>query len=218
MIRCAGEGDAAAREEFARAYSSPLRSYFAARWRNLPLANEVGDAIQEVFVDCFRSSGALGRVDAERSFRGFLLGVARKVALRIEERAASDRREPGASDVVHDAAAREESLSGLFDREWARTVMRRAADLQATRARASGPLHERRVELLRLRFEEGLEIRDIAVRWQEDPARLHHEYARAREDFRSALLEVVGLHEGSPPEAVEAEAERLVALVSQPRG
>jgi RNA polymerase sigma-70 factor (ECF subfamily) len=73
------------------------------------------------------------------------------------------------------------------------------------------------VEILRLRFEEGLAIREIAERWGEDPARLHHEYSCARDDFRSALFEVVGLHDGSPPGEVEAEARRLVALVSKRR-
>lgn len=215
MIRCAAEGDALAREEFARAYSAPLEAYFSARWRSTPLADSVGDAIQEVFLDLFRSDGALRRADEERSFRGFLLGVSRNIALRIEQRTASDRHESADSGVGETIAAREDSLSTLFDREWARSVMRRAAELQAARALVSGSVQQRRVELLRLRFDEGLSILDIASLWQEEPARLHHEYARAREDFRGALLEVVGLHDGSPPEEVEAEAERLIALVSR---
>jgi RNA polymerase sigma-70 factor (ECF subfamily) len=71
----------------------------------------------------------------------------------------------------------------------------------------------RRVQILRLRFEEGRPIREIAARWDEDPARVHHEYARAREEFRAALAEVVGEHHPGPASAVEDECERLLALL-----
>ncbi len=214
MIRRAADGDVAARDEFARCYSTPVRLYFAARWQGHALAEEVSDAVQEVFLDCFRSSGALGRADPERSFRGYLLGVSRVVALRTEERLARDREMRNESGLAKDVVAREDELSTIFDREWARSVMRRAAELQSSRAIVDGPLYRRRVELLRLRFEDGLSIREIAELWNEPAARLHHEYARARDDFRSALLEVIGLHGGSSQEQVESEARRLIGLVS----
>lgn len=61
------------------------------------------------------------------------------------------------------------------------------------------------MQLLRLRFGGGLAIRDIAGRWGEDAARLHHEYAAARDEFRAALREVVAFHH---PGGTAAEADR----------
>jgi RNA polymerase sigma-70 factor (ECF subfamily) len=216
IVRQAADGDGAARSAFARSYLEPVRAYFAARWRNSPLGGEVEDGVQEVFMDCFRESGALARVAPNGSFRAFLFGVSRNVALRIEERAARERNLRDASEVLHGAADRDGELSKLFDVQWARSVMRRAAELQSERARERGEVYERRVEILRLRFEQGLSIREIAARWDDDAARVHHEYAYARDDFKSALLEVIGLHDGSPPHEVEAEAARLMALVARP--
>ena len=48
-------------------------------------------------------------------------------------------------------------------------------------------------------FHDGLPIRDIAAYWEIDPAKLHHEYATARWEFRTALRAVVAFHyPGSP--------------------
>jgi RNA polymerase sigma-70 factor (ECF subfamily) len=76
------------------------------------------------------------------------------------------------------------------------------------RARAAGADAARRVELLKLRFGEEMPIRDIARLWNADAARLHHEYATAREEFRAALRDVVAEHQ---PGDAFAEAERLIA-------
>jgi hypothetical protein len=91
--------------------------------------------------------------------------------------------------------------------------MREAAELQAALAREKGAEATQRVELLRLRFHEGMAIRDIARLWGADPARLHHDYAQARQEFLSDLREVVGLHERCPPERLEAECTRLQELL-----
>jgi RNA polymerase sigma-70 factor (ECF subfamily) len=68
------------------------------------------------------------------------------------------------------------------------------------------------VELLRLRFQEDLPIRGIAARWNEPAAKVHKEYARAREDFREALREIVGFHFPGSPVGIDAECARLLAL------
>jgi hypothetical protein len=68
------------------------------------------------------------------------------------------------------------------------------------------------VELLRLRFNDGLPIREIAVRWGEEAARLHHEYATARDEFQSALREVVAFHHpGTAPGEVDQACRELLA-------
>jgi hypothetical protein len=69
------------------------------------------------------------------------------------------------------------------------------------------------VELLRLRFQDGLPIREIARRWGADAAALHHEYAKARQEFQAALLEVVAFHHpGTPAEVEQACANLLTSL------
>src|SRR5262249_29726394 len=117
---------------------------------------------QEVFLACLRPGGALDRLDPDRpgGFRPFLYGVVRNVALHVETRQARER--PPADVDLDRLPADDPGLSRLFDRAWARALMREAGDLQAEQARAKGPAAVRRVELLRLRFQEGLPVREIA--------------------------------------------------------
>jgi RNA polymerase sigma-70 factor (ECF subfamily) len=108
----------------------------------------------------------------------------------------------------------EPSLARVFDRAWAQALIREAVRRQAEHARARGPAAERRVELLRLRFHDGLPVREIARLWDADPARLHHDYATARQEFLAALREVVAFHQPGPPAAVDRACAELVALLS----
>jgi RNA polymerase sigma-70 factor (ECF subfamily) len=213
VLRGAAGGDDEARAEFAARYAPLVRSYLAARWRDAPLIQDLDDAVQDVFVECLRQGGMLQRADPGRpgGFRAFLYGLVRNVALRIEQDRAR-RRAHQVPDGINagDAAIAEESLSRLFDRAWAKSIMREAAARQAERAGREGEAASRRVELLRLRFQEGLPIRAIAQLWSVDAAALHHEYARARKEFKAALLEVMDFYQpGSPAEAERACAELL---------
>ena len=213
VIRAAAAGSPADRDELARRYLV-FRAYLAARWRGSPLRDDLDDATQEVFVECFRQGGAVEVAGAGRvpAFRAFLYGVIRNVARRFESRPAVTRRV--AAGPVPDIAADEVSPSRLFDRTWAEAIMAEAARLQRQRAAAGGPEAVRRVELLRLRFEENLPIRAIAERWGADAARLHHAYALARREFRAALLEVVAFHHPGTAAEVEQEAADLLKALS----
>jgi hypothetical protein len=91
--------------------------------------------------------------------------------------------------------------------------MRQAARLHKERASEGDADYRRRVRLLELRFEEGKPIREIARLWDEDPARLHHAYARAREEFGAALRDVVAYHQPGSPAAVEQECRRLLEIL-----
>src|SRR5207248_3872215 len=142
------------------------------------------------------------------SFRAFLYGVIRNVARRFESRPVR------AAGRLPEIAADEASQSRLFDRAWAQAIMAEAARLQRQRAAEGGPEAARRVELLRLRFEENLPIRAIAERWGADPARLHHAYALARQEFRAALLAVLAFHQPGSPAELEQEAATLLKALS----
>lgn len=213
LIRAAAEGDEGARSEFARCYTSVVRAYLGARWRRTPLAGEIDDAVQEVFVDCLRAGGPLGRADPDRAggFRAFLYGVVKNIARRFEEGRRKDREVPAGSRFDLDAVeGREEHLSEVFDRAWASLLLQEAADLQADRAREKGEEAERRVELLCLRFEDGLPVREIARRWGVDTTWVHRQYARAKDEFKRALREVIRDHQGGTRENIEEECGRLL--------
>jgi RNA polymerase sigma-70 factor (ECF subfamily) len=210
MIRAAAAGSRADRDELARRYLGIVRAYLAARWRGTRKRSDLDDAVQEVFVECFRQGGALATAEAGRvpRFRAFLYGVARNVARRFECLPVSP------SAAVPDVPANETDLSQLFERSWAQAIMSEAARLQRRRAEERGPEAVRRIELLRLRFEENLPIRTIAERWGVPAAELHHAYALARQEFKAALLEVVAFHQPGTRAEVDQEAASLLKALA----
>jgi RNA polymerase sigma factor (sigma-70 family) len=211
IIRAAAAGSPADREELARRYVGIVRAYLGSRWRGSVLRPDLDDAVQEVFVECFRQGGAVEAAGASRvpHFRAFLYGVIRNVARRFECRPARVT-----VPLPADIDANDESQSLLFERTWARAIMAEAAELQRQRAADLGGAALNRIELLRLRFEEGLPIRTIAERWGVDPAPVHHAYALARQEFRAALLEVVAFHQPGSAEELEREAAGLLKSLS----
>lgn len=187
LIDAAAIGDEARRAEFVRLYHPVAASYFQSRWAASPLRSDIDDAVQDSFVECFRQEGVLERVSGERpeGFRKFFHGVLRNVALRRET-----RRQVEAAPLV-DQPDEQTRCSQAFDRAWARLILAEATRLHAAAAACEGPREMRRVELLRLRFQEGLPIREIAALWKEDPASVHHEYATARKEFSAALKQAL---------------------------
>lgn len=206
LIRDAAAGDTAARERFARVYRPVVKAYLAARWRSI--SQNVDDAAQDVFVECFRAGGLLEKADAGRpgGFRAFLLGAVRNVARRSES-----RRRP-TEELPADLAANDTGPAEAFDRAWAKSLLREAA--RAQDAAATTEAAQLRVRLLKARFQDGLPIRDIAAKWNVDAAKLHREYATARDEFRAALGAVVAFHlpEATPAEIERASAELLLSL------
>ena len=216
MIEAAAAGGPAEREEFARRYDPAIRAYLAARWRDSFRLGDLDDAAQEVFLECLKQGGVLDRAERGRpgGFRAFLFGTVRNVARRLETRRLRAReQQPPAEGGLDGVAADETSLSRVFDRAWARGLLREAARRHEERAAAQGEAARRRVELLRLRFHEGLPIREVARRWGAEPAALHHEYARARREFRAALLETVAFHHPGTPTELEQECANLLTLL-----
>lgn len=215
LIRSASEGAPAARAQFADRYLPAARAYLRVRWNGTALEAETEDAVQEVFMACFRTRGALEDVEFVEggSFRAYFFGVIRNVALRFERSRGRLRTRGESACVLETVASREQSCATEFDRAWARTLMREAAEVHRGSARAKGEDASRRAEILRLRFEEELPIREIARRWSVDAARLHHDYAQARAEFVEALREVVKEHLGDSVQDLEGECTRLFELL-----
>ena len=217
MIRRAAEGVPKDQAEFASRYGPVIRAYLGARWRQTQLFDQVDDAAQQVFLDCFKEGGALHRADPDREtgFQAFLYGVVRNVARGIERKRARTREHQATSSIdLQLIASSEDSCAAVFDRAWASGLLRDAAELNETRAKEKGPDAVRRHRLLALRYGENLKIREIAARWGVDAAHLHREYPKAREEFKRALMDIVKDLQGGAPMAIEAECTRLLDYFS----
>ena len=167
-IENAARGDVDARNEFARKYLPAVAAYLGARWSGNQLAERVDDASQDVFVECFKTNGPLGRVSREttRCFRGYLYGIARNVARRYEQGSQLPSGQPAVRLSRIDPTADETTLSQVFDRAWARSMMKQAGQRHrelaggwgcpcsaatrtagaAVQGRTSDPPHRRSVE------------------------------------------------------------------------
>ena len=216
LIESAADGDRAARDAFVERYLPVVRAYLGARWRDRISGSELEDAVQEVFVECLKDEGVLvkNRVRRGAGFRAYLFGAVRNVALRAEEARARKIDAPKTDAFVADALPTgDETSSRVFDRAWAAAIVREAAETQLREARIEGPGALRRVELLRLVFQEERGIADIARDWDVPAESLHREYAKARSEFAAALKGVVAFHVTESDAAVERECRDLMALL-----
>jgi RNA polymerase sigma factor (sigma-70 family) len=212
LIDAVRAGDRVAKDDFVERYLSPVRAYLRARWQGGALASECDDAVQEVFLRCFGRSSPLERVtpDNEGGFQAFLYGICRNVAREVERA----RSKGGARDPESDLDRREgnqERLTKTFDRAFARQVMKEARDRYREQVEAQGEEAQQRFELLRLRFESDVPIREIAKRWDQSADKLHKAYARARREYREALFSVVAEQNPGRSQAdLERSAKRLL--------
>jgi RNA polymerase sigma-70 factor (ECF subfamily) len=180
----------------------------------------VDDAVQEVFLECFRENGVLvnAQESPPRSFRALLLGVVHNIAQRVERRwRRTQRRLAGDGVDVETLPSLDPTISKMFDRAWAAALIQHAKEIQRERAESEaddeGDAARSRVRVLELRFAEGLPIREIAARWGQEPTAVHRLYRRARREFRACLREAVAFHHPGANEAFENEYQRLLSLI-----
>ena len=216
IIERAARGDAEARDRFASIYAPALQAYFAKRWRGSPYSASVEDAVQEVFVDCFKPGGVLDRADRVRDggFRAFFYGVARTTAMRCEavHRKQAARGTASAFDPDR-VLADDASLSKAFDRAWAQSIVREAVLVYRERARTFGGREEFRAEILRLRFEAGQPIREICKQLDLTPELAHQEYTMARRGFQKVLEDVVSAHYSTDSTDLRERCREVVRLL-----
>lgn len=209
VVERAGRGDREARETLARVYLPIVQRYVGARWQGTPWQSEIEDATNQVFVECLKADGPLSRVsrDDPWSFRSYLFGVTRNVARSFEKRP-----RPECNGVPLEPPVAEESgLQQAFDRSYVEALLAEALERHHQQAEDEGEAALRRFELLRLRFWERRPIREIAGLWSVDAAQLHHDYARARVEFRDALRSVVADHCGPHAKVTESELADLLS-------
>ena len=131
----------------------------------------------------------------------------KRTAKRIEQT-------PDESVYLDDLEHRAEALSRVFDRSWARSLLREAVERHRIASADAGPEAARRFRILRLRHDDELPIRAITEELGEsDTARVHNDYRRARREFAGHLRAVVATHTGATGESIDAECRRLTGLV-----
>ena len=217
-VRAAAAGDDSARAAFASRYAAFVRDALTRRWRGSWRAGLVDDAVQEVFVECFKPEGVLFKAAPEEGpgFRVYLAAVVRNVARRLEDRASRDwaRRASvtGGLESI-DGAAGTNSIA--LDREWARSLVVDAAAEQRQRALSISERAVLRADLLELHYGEGVPVPQIAEQWRVDAAWIHHQLPKAKAEFRRALEQV--LRDRSPGAGVDLERriEELMGLLEQ---
>jgi DNA-directed RNA polymerase specialized sigma24 family protein len=212
-IQGAARGSSLDRDRFVSRYGPLMRAYLDSRWHGGPLEGSLEDAVQDVFVECLRHDGVLARAQAASlgSIRAFLLV---SYATWPGARSARFQTPRGDGEVALDPIDGSPAASGAFDRAWARAVVAEALELQRREAAARGERALRRIELLRLRFEEGLPIRDVAARWGDPVPLVQREYRAARRDYREALVAVQRLHLGEGGGRIEEAEHELRELFS----
>lgn len=216
LIDGAANGTPGAVDQFVDSYAPIIEAYLAARWNGTAMEQFRDDALQEVFVECFKSGGVLTRAGtgAVQSFRGFLSGTVKNIALRFEHRKHGRREvQPGTVFEPRDPKETELRCSRVFDRAWAEAMLREATTRHRERAATMGPDAMRRAEILRLRFQEELSMGEIAERLEMEIRALHNAYEKARRDFMDALGDVVGFHNPGQHVAVSKEVDRILELL-----
>ena len=206
VIRAAAIGDSAAQSTFARTYEATIRSYLETRWRGRSLAHDAADAVQEVFVECFKPGGVLERADSNHGeMRGLLRRVTQNVARRFEERAMQKGRvRPDDSAWLAEVQSDNPGQATMFDRCWAHSVISEATTRFRELALQDGESGQRRVELLERRFGSDEAIREIASSWGLPAQDVHNAYKKARKDFYRCLCAEIAFHR---PDAADLEKE-----------
>jgi RNA polymerase sigma-70 factor (ECF subfamily) len=207
LVRSAAAGDPESQAAYCRLYAPVISSYLAARWRRARDHQDVSDGVQEVFMQCFKPGGALGRADSDRpgGFRAFLYGITRNVAGTIEASRARRVREQGGGEEIDLVPSDDATVSRVFDRAFAQVLTREARRLLAERATPGSPAATR-LRALELMYEKGLPSREIAKELGLDVGAVYPMLTRARKEFRATLLEVIAVYH--PEDTREALEER----------
>lgn len=145
--------------------------------------------MQEAIFECLRPGGALTHFDSRRGieFEGYLRGVARNVAARVERREARyAARWHGSSLPTANCTAESDLPERLGRRSMGQAVRKAIALLDAEPA---VPGHSYG-ELIRLHFREGLAVRQIAARWCLPPAQVHELRRGACTRLRRLLMRI----------------------------
>lgn len=187
----AARGDAAARAVFWLHHVRRIHAWLWLRWRHGTLRSSIDDATQEVYLECFRPGGAFAHFDPARAHHGvlpFLHAVVRNVAQRFERSRRRERAHQIDYAVEHTTFA-DAPLTTSGDATIDRERLAAALDhLDDGDPEPGGP-HSLRT-FVRLHFEEGRPVREIARAWQAPPTLVHELRRRACRRLRACLRRI----------------------------
>lgn len=194
LINGAAAGDRTLADEFVRTYTPVLTDYLSTRWKISPSDQRVSEALQCIFLDCLRPSGALQRVDPSREggFRAFLYGVARNTARNLDATRAREFARSATPSELEELHSDDLSAEKAFDQAWARMMVGEALKAMLHHRGDAGEIQER---VLRLRYFEGFKARQIAEHLGLQPDQVYQMLHRARRNFQSALLSAIAFRD-----------------------
>jgi DNA-directed RNA polymerase specialized sigma24 family protein len=206
LILAAASRAPAEQARFTERYAPVIEAYLVSRLGVPSEHEDVREAIQEVFLQCFKQGGALQGVDPARDgFRAFLYGVTRNVALMAERRRARRRERQPPHSGVFERSTDDATLSHVFDAAWAELVVGEARALVEERATRRGGRAVLRAKALELMYRDDLPPREIAPLLVVEVKEVYKLLETGRMEFRAAVLQVMARYS---PEATRPELER----------
>jgi hypothetical protein len=94
-------------------------------------------------------------------------------------------------------------------------LIKEAVFVHASRARTKGEAAVQRAEILRLRFREGMPIREIVSAWNADSTYIHNQYSQARKEFKKVLMEILALEYSHAGKELEKVLSELRSVLNQ---
>jgi hypothetical protein len=196
MIANAASGAPEDCQEFVRRFAGPVAEYLRHHDGQNAGAERLASVLDRLLVRCARS---VTEPLAPSRFRAFLFASLQS-ALEEEEGAAAASLTPADS---------------IFARAFAAATMYEAAEHHRALAKDSGLDACRRLEMLGARYGENLPAEEIADRWGLDAEALDAELARAGQEFREALHEVMEFYHPGQPDHAEREAAELIRVLDR---
>lgn len=206
LVGLAGTDTDLARREFALRYEKFVRRVLAKRWLGTMFRHDFDDAVQDVFIECFKPGGVIEKADPSRggSFRSLLYQVAFHVAARFERsrRQQLIREQEGEllSDFPDTDLSGYEAVTREEVTDLVREALRRMVQHHDPDVRSRGQLLERHT----------CDNERINVMADGDPElakRLHREHSKAKLEWKQFLVEVAQSEYRVP----EDEAHAIVA-------
>ncbi len=190
LVSLAGTDVDLARREFALRYEKFVRRVLAKRWLGTIFCNDFDDAIQEVFIECFKPGGVIERADSRRgnSFRTLLFQVASHVAARFERSHRRWQSQGMDEDLLNEMATTHASGYDVVTQEevsdLVREALRRMIHHHDPDVRSRGQLLDRHIC-------QNEKIIAMAGGDSGVAERLHREHRKAKKEWKSFLVEVV---------------------------
>jgi RNA polymerase sigma-70 factor, ECF subfamily len=173
LVAQSRQGDIDAYSELVRIYQARLRAYTAAYIR---CGADVLDLVQEAFLDGLKN---IDRFDTQREFGPWIFAICRN-RIRNHIRTIHRRVEQPAADVEVEIALEKRLASDGSTGEG-------LEDKLLQLRQCMGQLKERHRQMIALRYQENLHVKEIAARFEQSPASITMFFQRIRSILRKCM-------------------------------